>query len=282
MEMEYQHFNALNPLISYQFGFHAEYTTSREILEGMAALSHKYHAPVYTHNSETKAEVQGCIDRYGMTPTTFLDSIGMFDYGGGGFHCVHMTPQDLEVFLDKDLFVVTNPSSNVKLASGIAPLTQMHDMGIHLAIGTDGPASNNCLDMFREMFLTTALQKVSLEDAAAMDAHLVLHMATAGGAMAMQLPDCDVIAPGKKADLIVIDPHGPSMMPVNDKIAALVTAMHSANIQSTMCDGKWLMRDRKILTLDEEAILKEACDRAKAIYKRAGIELPDRFPVVKV
>ena len=86
----------------------------------------------------------------------------------------------------------------------------------------------------------------------------------------------------KRQDLIVIDPHGPSMMPVNDKIAALVTAMHSANIQSTMCDGKWLMRDRKILTLDEEAILKEACDRAKAIYKRAGIELPDRFPVVKV
>ena len=83
---------------------------------------------------------------------------------------------------------------------------------------------------------------------------------------------------GKKADLIVIDPHGPSMMPVNDKIAALVTAMHSANIQSTMCDGKWLMRDRKILTLDEEeAILKEACERAKAIYKRAGIDLPDRF-----
>ena len=87
---------------------------------------------------------------------------------------------------------------------------------------------------------------------------------------------------GKKADLIVIDPHGPSMMPVNDKIAALVTAMHSANIESTMCDGKWLMRERKILTLDEEAILKEACERAAAIYKRAGIVLPDRFPVVKV
>lgn len=87
---------------------------------------------------------------------------------------------------------------------------------------------------------------------------------------------------GKKADLIVINPHGPSMMPVNDKIAALVTAMHSSNIESTMCDGKWLMRDRKILTLDEEAILKEGAERAAAIYRRAGIELPDRFPVVKV
>ena len=243
MEMEYQHFNALDPLISYQFGFHAEYTTSREILEGMAALSHKYHAPVYTHNSETKAEVQGCIDRYGMTPTTFLDSIGMFDYGGGGFHCVHMTPQDLEVFLDKDLFVITNPASNIKLASGIAPLTQMHEMGIRLAIGTDGPASNNCLDMFREMFLTTALQKVSLEDAAAMDAHLVLHMATAGGAMAMQLPDCDVIAPGKKADLILIDLNQPNMQPLNHITKNLVYSGSKQNVKMTMVDGKILYQD---------------------------------------
>ena len=90
------------------------------------------------------------------------------------------------------------------------------------------------------------------------------------------------LEPGKKADLIVIDPHGPSMMPVDDRIASLVTAMHSTNVQSTMCDGKWLMRDRKILTLDEDAILQEACARGAAIYDRAGIKLPDRFPVVKI
>ena len=169
----------------------------------------------------------------------------MFDYGGGGFHCVHMTPQDLEVFLDKDLFVITNPASNIKLASGIAPLTQMHEMGIRLAIGTDGPASNNCLDMFREMFLTTALQKVSLEDAAAMDAHLVLHMATAGGAMAMQLPDCDVIAPGKKADLILIDLNQPNMQPLNHITKNLVYSGSKQNIKMTMVDGEILFQDGK-------------------------------------
>jgi 5-methylthioadenosine/S-adenosylhomocysteine deaminase len=111
----------------------------------------------------------------------------------------------------------------------------------------------------------------------------ILRMATRWGARAL-LDDkiYGSLEVGKKADLIVIDPKGPSMMPVNDKIASLVTAMHSNNVQSTMCNGKWLMRDRVILTLDEEAILKEACARGAAIYDRAGIKLPDRFPVVKV
>ena len=111
----------------------------------------------------------------------------------------------------------------------------------------------------------------------------ILRMATKWGARAL-LDDAlyGSLVAGRKADLIIINPHGASMMPVNDKIAALVTSMHAANIESTMCDGKWLMRDRRIQTLDEEAILKEGCARAKAIYQRAGIVLPDRFPVVKI
>ena len=156
MEQQFLKYNACDPLVSYRFGFHAEYTTSREILERMAALGQKYHAPVYTHNSETAKEVAECVERYGMTPTKFLDKLGMFEYGGGGFHCVHMTDEDLQICKDKQVWVVTNPASNLKLASGIAPIQRMKDMGIGLAIGTDGPASNNCLDMFREMFLTTA------------------------------------------------------------------------------------------------------------------------------
>ena len=189
MEQQFLKYNACDPLVSYRFGFHAEYTTSREILERMAALGQKYHAPVYTHNSETAKEVAECVERYGMTPTKFLDKLGMFEYGGGGFHCVHMTDEDLQICKDKQVWVVTNPASNLKLASGIAPIQRMKDMGIGLAIGTDGPASNNCLDMFREMFLTTALQKVVLGDASALDALDVLEMATVGGAGAMGLQD---------------------------------------------------------------------------------------------
>lgn len=243
IEEEYLRFNEYDPLLSYQLGFHAEYTTKRETLEAMAALAEKHHAPVYTHNSETKNEVEGCIERYGMTPTVFLDSLGMFAYGGGGFHCVHMTEEDLQICRDKKLWVVTNPASNLKLASGIAPLQKMLDMGIGLAIGTDGPASNNCLDMFREMFLVAALQKVSLSDAAAMDAMDVLHMATVGGAHAMCLPDCDVLAEGKYADLIMLDLQQPNMQPLNHISKNIVYSGSKQNVKMTMVAGKILYED---------------------------------------
>ena len=240
MEQEYLHFNDYHELISYELGFHAEYTTSREILEGMAALGQKYKAPVYTHNSETKSEVEGCIERYGTTPTAFLNSLGMFDYGGGGFHCVHMTEEDLDICKEKGIWVVTNPASNMKLASGIAPITKMLEKNIGLAIGTDGPASNNCLDMFREMFLTTALQKVSIPDASALDANYVLKMATTGGAGAMQLRDCDVLAEGKKADLIMLDIHQPNMQPIHAITKNIVYSGSKQNVKMTMVNGKIL------------------------------------------
>lgn len=242
-EQDYLHFNAYDPLISYQLGFHAEYTTSRSVLEQLSALCHKYHTPVYTHNSETAAEVAGCVERYGMTPTVFLDYLGLFDYGGGGFHCVHMTEEDLAVCCRRGLHVVTNPASNVKLASGIAPLQKMYSLGIPLAIGTDGPASNNCLDMFREMFLTTGLQKLATSDAAAMPADAVLAMATTGGAHAMCLSDCDTLAPGKKADLIRIDLNQPNMQPVNHLTHNLVYSGSKQNIRMTMVNGKILYED---------------------------------------
>ena len=243
MEEEYLHFNDYHPLLSYQIGFHAEYTTKRQILEDMAALAHKYKRPVYTHNAETKNEVQGCVERYGKTPTAFLNELGMFDYGGGGFHCVHMTEEDLQICKEKGIWVVTNPSSNLKLASGIARVAKMLEMGIGLAIGTDGSASNNCLDMFREMFLVTGLQKVTCEDAAIMDAMDVLYMATAGGAGAMGLTDCDVLAEGKRADLIMIDLMKPNMQPLNNIAKNIVYSGSKQNVKMAMVDGRILYED---------------------------------------
>jgi len=243
MEQEYLKFNDYHPLISYQLGFHAEYTTGREILEGMAALGQKYKAPVYTHNSETENEVEGCVERYGKTPTTLLNELGMFEYGGGGFHCVHMTEEDLNICREKGVWVVTNPSSNLKLASGIAPIKKMLDMGIGLAIGTDGAASNNCLDMFREMFLVTGLQKVWEKDAAVVDAMDVLRMATVGGARAMGLDDCDTLSVGKNADLIMIDLQRPNMQPLNNIAKNIVYSGSKQNVKMTMIDGKILYED---------------------------------------
>ena len=250
-EQQYLRYNNTDPLISCQLGFHAEYTTDEKLLQEIAALSRKHSAPVYTHSSETASEVADCIKRHGATPTVYLNRLGMFEHGGGGFHCVHMTEEDLDICLDKGLWVITNPSSNVKLASGIAPLTRMLRKGIRLALGTDGPASNNCLDMFREMFLTTALQKVQDQDASAMDADVVLRMAASNGAHAMCLPDCDSLAPGKQADLIMLDLHQPNMQPVNEISKNIVYSGSKQNVKLTMVAGKILYENEKF-HLDED------------------------------
>lgn len=245
LEENYVKYNQYHELIRYCLGFHAEYTTSEELLKGVAALAKKYQAPVFTHNSETLAEVEGCIGRHGMTPTAYLDSLGMFGYGGGGYHCVHMTDEDLDIFRDRGMTVVTNPGSNVKLASGIARITDMMDKGINLAIGTDGPASNNCLDMFREMFLTTGLGKIRENDAAAVPADKVLAMAACGGARAMGLADCDCLAAGKLADLVMIDLQQPNMQPVNNIVKNLIYSGSKQNVRLTMVNGRVLYEKGK-------------------------------------
>lgn len=243
MEAYYNIYNQYHELISYQLGFHGEYTTDRDKLEGIAALAKKYCAPVYTHNSESKAEVDGCIERYNITPTVFLDSLGMFEYGGGGYHCIHLTEEDMNIFKEHSMSVVTNPGSNIKLASGIAPLAAMQKKGINIAIGTDGPASNNCLDMFREMFLVTGLQKLNLMDASAMDGNEVLYMATVGGAIAMGLNQCDTLEVGKLADIIMIDLNQPNMRPIHNITKNIVYSGSKQNVKMTMVNGKILYED---------------------------------------
>ena len=155
--------------------------------------------------------------------------------------------------------VVTNPGSNTKLASGICPVKRLLDEGINLAIGTDGPASNNCLDMFREMFLVTGLAKLRERDASCMPADEVLYMATAGGAYAMGLPDCDCLAAGTKADLVMIDLNQPNMQPENNIVKNLVYSGSKQNVKLTMVNGKILYEDQKFSIGFEPAdIYKEA------------------------
>ena len=258
-EEEYNTYNSGNPLITYQLGFHAEYTTKREILEGMAELSRKYKSPLFAHNSETKAEVEGCRERYGMSPTQLFDELGMFEYGGGGFHCVWFDERDMEIFRDRGLWMVTNPASNLKLASGIAPICEMRSHGMkNFAIGTDGAASNNCLDMFREMFLVAGLQKVREDDAAACPAFDVLEMATKGGALAMGLKDCDVLAAGKYADFAVVDLKKPNMQPIHNIAKNLVYSGSKDNVKMTVINGKILYEDGKFTTIDEGEIYERA------------------------
>lgn len=261
VEEMYLKLNNKSPLQSYILGFHAEYTCSKELLEKIAALSKKYQAPVFTHICETEGEVAGCMERYGMTPIAFLNSLGMFEYGGGGYHCVHVTDEEIAIMKEKGLYVVSNPASNAKLASGIAPIGKYLKAGIPVALGTDGPASNNCLDMFREMFLVTALAKLKEQDASAVDATEVLKMATVNGALAMGLKNADVLAEGKLADLIMIDLNQPNMQPVNNIVKNIVYSGSKHNVKMTMIHGKILYNDGKFLTKDKpETIYRKAND----------------------
>lgn len=245
MEKTYYKINEMSELTSYLLGFHAEYTASMQIMEGVAELSQRLHSPVWFHNSETKREVIDCKRRWGLSPTCLADKLGMFRYGGGGYHCVWLDEEDMSIFYRRKLTAVINSASNLKLNSGIAPVRKFVDLGINVAIGTDGAASNNSLDMFKEMFLAAVLSKLQDNNANSLSASQVLYMATAAGALAMGLYDSDNIAVGKKADLIMIDIHQPNMQPSNNIIGNIVYSASKQNVIMTMVNGKILYEHGK-------------------------------------
>lgn len=256
--------NNMHPLVSMLPSIHAEYTTSVDTMKEVARFVHERKLPFFTHISETASEHADSIARHGMTPTELFDSLGLFDYGGGGYHCVYLSENDIEIFKKRGLWAVTCPASNAKLASGIAPLVKFAEAGVNLAIGTDGPSSNNGLDMFREMYLACVLQKLSLGDAAAMDALKVLEMACCGSARAMGLGDCDCVAEGKQADMVVIDLRRPSMQPINNIPKNIVYSGSRDCVKLTMIAGKVLYENGEFFLPDTPETVYENCRRIVA------------------
>lgn len=246
VEEDYNIVNSMpSSLVSFIIGFHAEYTTKMERMEEVSNLAHKLKSPVFLHNSETKKEVEDCIKRWNLTPTCLMERLGMYDYGGGSYHAVHLSDEDISIMKKRGLYAITNPSSNLKLASGIAPIKRFLDEKIPLAIGTDGPASNNALDFFREMYLSATLPKIREMDAQVVSAEEILYSAVSTGAKCMGLSDGDSIYKGKKADIILLDLHRPNMMPHNNIVKNIVYAGSKENVKMTMIDGKILYRDGK-------------------------------------
>ena len=244
LEKDYYKYNNYCDNVSHQLGFHAEYTTDVDKLKAIADLSNRLKAPVSTHCAETEKEVNECIERYGKTPIKLFEDIGLFNYGGSLFHCNYLSDEDIEIIKKKNLFVVTNPASNCKLASGVAPISKLIDNNINVAIGTDGPASNNALDMFREMYLVTALQKLVTKNAAALPAEIVLKMACSNGAKAMGI-NSDCLDVGKNADLIVLNINKPNMQPINSIVKNIVYSGSKDNIALTMVRGNILYENGK-------------------------------------
>ena len=263
LEQNYIDLNDYDPLISFIYGFHAEYTTCEDNLKYMSELAHKYSAPVFAHISETAEEVAGCRERYGVTPAALFDKLGIYDFGGGGFHCVWFTDEDREIYKKRGLWSVFNACSNLKLASGITPVYKFIKDGMNIAIGTDGAGSNNALSMFREMYLDCVLSNVETKNAAAVDPFTILKAGTSGGALCMGLTDCDVLDAGKKADIIMIDMNKPSMQPENNIARNIVYSADNSVVKMTMIDGRILYEDGRFTTIDIDTVIRE-CNKFKS------------------
>lgn len=242
--------------ISTMLGPHAPYTCPPAYMEKVMALAEKYNVGIHIHLAETLQEVNDSLKEYGLSPIAHLKSIGLLDFPVLGAHCVHVSPEDMKIIKAKDVRVAHNPESNMKLASGIAPVPQMLSDGIVVGLGTDGAASNNNLDMLEEMRSAALLHKVTTMDARTIPSYQALEMATVNGARVLRLEnEIGMLKPGFKADVILLDFEQPHLYPKHSISAHTVYAAQSSDIKTVIINGQLVMENRKVLTLDEAEIL---------------------------
>ena len=225
-------------LISFTFSPHAIYTCSFDVLKKCSDYAKSNDMSIHTHLAETQTEFDDCVKEHGMTPTEYMETTGIFDSPTIAAHCVCMTDNDLEILKKHNVSVVHNPISNLKLASGVAPITKMIDMGINVALGTDGASSNNSLDMFEEMKVAAILHKGITLDPTVMNAWTVLKMVTVNGAKALGFDNLGVLKQGYLADMIILDFNSPHLMPNNNTASNLVYAAKSSDVEYTIVNGK--------------------------------------------
>jgi len=248
-----------NSRITPIFGPHANYTLNAEQLQATRAAAMETGTPISIHMSESPFEVQYSKDTFGMTSIEFFESIGFFEGPTIAAHVVWPTDVEIPILAERQVGVIHNPTSNMKIASGISPVTDMLKAGVRVGLGTDGAASNNDLDMWEEMRLAAFLQKVEQMNPEVMSANTVLTMATRGGATAIGLGDkIGSIEPGKRADLIQVEFDDVHHVPTYDVVSHLVYVNDEQDVASVVVDGKVLMRDREMLTIDTERVATEA------------------------
>lgn len=257
--------------VSVMFGPHAPYTCSAEYLKKVKGEADRLKAGVHIHVAETQDEINILREQYGKTPVQWLDELGLFGGHVVAAHCVHLTPQDIEILARQNVCVAHNAESNMKLNSGTAPITELRAKGIVVGLGTDGASSNNNLDMFGEMRSAAFQQKLRV-NSTALPAYEVLKMATVGGAQTLGLENVGVLAPGFKADLISIDMNQPHFYPRFSIPAHLVYAAHAGDVRTLMVNGKFLMEERRILTMDVGKVCQEAETRAKGIAMQLNVK----------
>ena len=251
--------------ITAMYAPHAPNTCSIGFLERIRDRARKDGAAMHIHILETQAEKNAMIAEHGVSSVRLLDDMGFFESPVLAAHCVWPSEEEIGILADRGVHVSHNPVSNMKLASGIAPAARMLDAGVRLSLGTDGCASNNNLDLFEEMKTAALLQKVATGDPTVLSARDILGMATVNGADALGF-DGGMIREGKKADLIIVDFQRPHLSPAYDVPSHLVYAARGSDVVTTIADGKILMDDRKVLSLDEREILRDVSRRSKGLH----------------
>lgn len=260
--------NADSGRLKMDLSIHGEYTSTPKVVAQMAEFAKETGLITHIHLSETMAEQEGCISRHGCTPAAYFEKQGLFDTPVVAAHCVYTTPDDHRIMAEKGVTVSSCPASNLKLASGFCKVQQMLDAGINVAIGTDGPASNNALNLWSDLKLLAILAKAAEQDPTAVSSKQALQIATINGAKAQGRADCGMLKVGNKADLIVLDVDKPWMYPVHSMENNLVYSAQGSDVVLTMVDGTVLYQDGEYPTLDIEKIKYDAVQSTKEILQR--------------
>ena len=249
---------------------HAPYTCSEDALKAIANLAQQIGCGVNIHIAETIDEARQIEEKYSASPVEFLEATGLLDCSSViGAHCVHVDERDMDILKKHNVNVAHCPQSNMKLSSGISPVWKMLSSGINVSLGTDGTSSNNNLDMIEEMQTASYLQKLFTGDATALPPYCCLEMATINGAKALHMTDClGSIEEGKKADIILIDIDKPHFIPLHDLCANIVYSGSGRDVKTVIVDGKILMKDYEVLTLDQEKIMYESKRKVEQLLKR--------------
>ena len=246
-----------NSRLTFMLAPHAIYTCDTDYLKKVIALAGERKLPINIHLSETRYEVSQAVEKYGVSPVKYLDDLGMFGIKTLAAHCVHISDEDIKILADRGVSVAANPKSNMKLGNGFAPIKKLLDSGVNVCIGTDSAASNNSLNMFSDMNFTALVHKGTGEDAQAVSAVEVHRMATENGAAALGI-NAGKIEKGMLADIILLDLNTPQFNPRNNLVAAMSYSATGSETDTVIIDGKIVMRDKKLLTIDEEKLYYEA------------------------
>ncbi len=258
--------NSFDGRVLIDFCIHAEYTCDEKTTRYYSALCNERQGNMHIHLSETIKEHNECIAKYGKTPSQWFEGLGTFDSRAFAAHCVALTEEDMDILKKHNVSVVHNPTSNMKLGSGFAPVEKFISKGINVAIGTDGAASNNNLDMLEEMHLASLIHNGYMRDATVMSAEKIIKAATVNGAALQGRQNCGNLLAGYKADFVVFSTDMPNMIPCLDPSALIVYSAGRSDVYMTVCDGKVLYKNGEYLTLDKEKIYYDVKKAVARLY----------------